>query len=631
VVVLAGCAALLAGASDSAGLQPSGTCDGVPATIVGTDAGELLNGTPGDDVVSAGGGDDFIMGFSGNDRLCGEAGNDIILGADGSDFLAGDADSDFLEGGLGDDRIDGGGGVGPHAIDFALFSLAQGPVQADLTTGRASGDGSDTLVGIDSLGGSRFGDTLVGDADINNLSGESGDDVLRGGGGFDLVLFGSRVEASLATGAATGEGSDRLVQVEGLSGARSTPNDDVFTGNGGPNYLSGGAGQDTLTAGEGDDRVYGGDGDDRVGGGNGNDTLGGDAGGDVLDAGPGVLDSVSYLSSPGAVAVNLATGRASGDGSDTVAGLEAVSGSQFGDELTGNRRPNALFGNAGNDDMAGGPGSDFLGGGPGRNSLSGNAGSDYCLLGRRKPGCESTALPGRLPGSPERPPLRTGPSGPTLAAVDAGLLRRLGATTLDRALVDSATYRLEAVREVLLAVRRCGQSRCRHVNDGWRRYLDRLGKSSPVGVLRPAAVRRTAEFEYWGAPACFSLREPYTTSISPPRRVQPVGDDGKAEEAWWRATLFRYHGAKRRWVEHRKTGWSRAQIAGGQAVSGVPTWQDPRRRTFTGEQTVRVGSGRYAWGAQLYWDRNGRSVYGWVEPHLHHARALRYERWCNFP
>ena len=622
---------MLTGVSDSAVLQPAGTCAGIPATIVGTDAGEPLTGTAGDDVVSAGGGDDFIMGLGGNDRLCGESGNDIIFGADGSDFLEGGADSDFLEGGLGDDQIDGGGGVGPQAIDFALFTLAQGPVQADLTTGRASGDGSDTLVGIDSLVGSRFGDTLVGDANINSLSGEGGGDVLRGGGGFDLVLFGLRVEASLATGTAIGEGADRLLQVEGLSGAISTPHDDVFTGNGGNNYLSGGAGQDMLSAGEGDDRVYGGGGDDRVGGGQGNDTLGGDAGSDILDAGPGILDSASYLSSPGAVAVNLATGRASGDGADTVAGLEAISGSQFADQLTGDRRSNALFGNAGNDNMAGGPGSDFLGGGPGRNSLAGNAGSDFCLLGRRKPGCESTALPGRLPGSPERPPLRTAPSGRTLAAVDAGLLRRLGATTLDRALADSATYRLEAVREIVGAVRRCGLSGCRHANDGWRGYLDRLGGSAPVAIRQPTADKRTAEFEYWGAPACFSLREPYTTSISPPRRVQPVGTDGKSEEAWWRATLFRYDGTRRRWVKHRKMGWSRAQIAGGYAVSGVPTWQDPGRRTFTGEQSVRVGSGRYAWGAQLYWERSGRSVYGWVEPHLHHARSLRYERWCNFP
>jgi len=96
-------------------------CNGVPATIVGTAAGDRLVGTPGDDVIAAiagsdrvfgrgghdvicgGPGDDDLRGEGGNDVLVGGPGNDILLGASGNDTLFGDAGRNVLRGAKGND------------------------------------------------------------------------------------------------------------------------------------------------------------------------------------------------------------------------------------------------------------------------------------------------------------------------------------------------------------------------------------------------------------------------------------------------------------------------------------------------------------------------------------------------
>ena len=77
------------------------TCNGIPATIVGTDGDDKIKGTSGDDA---------IVGLGGNDRIDGKGGNDCIDGGDGNDRIKGDAGNDTLLGGDGDDRIDGGDG-----------------------------------------------------------------------------------------------------------------------------------------------------------------------------------------------------------------------------------------------------------------------------------------------------------------------------------------------------------------------------------------------------------------------------------------------------------------------------------------------------------------------------------------
>jgi predicted extracellular nuclease len=98
---------------------PVPTCRGLAATIVGTEAGEVLTGTAGADVIVALGGNDVVFGLGGNDTVCagdgvdlvaGGAGNDTVLGQGGTDLLAGEAGNDVLAGGAGIDILSGGPG-----------------------------------------------------------------------------------------------------------------------------------------------------------------------------------------------------------------------------------------------------------------------------------------------------------------------------------------------------------------------------------------------------------------------------------------------------------------------------------------------------------------------------------------
>jgi Ca2+-binding RTX toxin-like protein len=219
-------------------------CDGATVTIVGTEGDDVIEGTDGRDVIHGLGGDDVIYGRAGNDIICGGdgadkivghggrdvlsggAGQDVLKGKKGDDELRGNKGSDRLVGGLGDDTLSGGGGT--DEASFASLALA---VVADLSEGSASGQGADTLAGIEDLEGSSEADTLAGDAGPNRLIGGGSGDLLRGRGGDDAVL-----------------------------------------GKSGGDELYGGSGDDLVKGGRGNDELYGGSGFDVLIGGSGSDT-----------------------------------------------------------------------------------------------------------------------------------------------------------------------------------------------------------------------------------------------------------------------------------------------------------------------------------------------------------------------
>jgi uncharacterized repeat protein (TIGR01451 family) len=89
-------------------------CEGVDATIQGTDGNDRLVGTDRHDVVAGLGGDDVIDGLGGNDRICGGSGDDQIRGRGGFDLLRAKSGADVVRG--GDDRDDVGGGTGRDAL-----------------------------------------------------------------------------------------------------------------------------------------------------------------------------------------------------------------------------------------------------------------------------------------------------------------------------------------------------------------------------------------------------------------------------------------------------------------------------------------------------------------------------------
>lgn len=80
----------------SLNLNPAAACNGVPATIVGTDGDDTLTGTAGPDVIAGKGGNDKINGLEGDDILCGGDGKDKLKGGKGKDFCLGEAGKDKI-------------------------------------------------------------------------------------------------------------------------------------------------------------------------------------------------------------------------------------------------------------------------------------------------------------------------------------------------------------------------------------------------------------------------------------------------------------------------------------------------------------------------------------------------------
>ncbi len=134
---------------------------------------------------------------------------------------------------------------------------------------------------------------------------------------------------------------------------------------------------DTLIGSAAANELIGGAGNDMVNGGNGNDLLIDTAGsGNDKYIGGGGADTVDYSGALAAISVNLSAGRAAsitedaGIGTDTLAGVENVTGGAFADSLTGSSLANALDGGDGNDTLAGGLGKDTLTGGLGADVFS---------------------------------------------------------------------------------------------------------------------------------------------------------------------------------------------------------------------------------------------------------------------
>jgi Ca2+-binding RTX toxin-like protein len=270
-------AVLVAGVSSAAGLQAVPTCFGERATIVGTAGNDALTGTAGRDV---------IVGIQGNDTIDGGEGNDSICAGDGDDVLVGGGGIDGLVGGLGNDRLNGGAGQ----VNAAIYLEAPGPIAADLAAGAVTGaSGTDALVNINTVLGSRRADSLKGgpgpelligfggnDAIVGRgggdlLAGNAGDDRLAGGGGLDAADYSGAIRpirVNLTRGVAFGDGRDRLREIEGaLGGSRA----DTLIGDRQANELFGGAGNDTIEGRAGRDSLDGGRGRDRLNGGAGRD------------------------------------------------------------------------------------------------------------------------------------------------------------------------------------------------------------------------------------------------------------------------------------------------------------------------------------------------------------------------
>lgn len=263
--------------------------------IVGTNLGEVLNGTAGDDI---------IIGNEGNDRINGRGGIDILIGGLGNDIFFVTEPSDVI--------IESPGG-GTDTIFSAIDYVATGEIESLRASGTdnidleflgttsitisgnsgnnllGGGDGDDTLNGRDGdddLAGGDGNDYLIGGIGNDTLRGGLGEDTMVGGAGDDIYRVRESTDIVVE---GSGAGNDSILtvvdydlsnsqHVETLRGISSddlslwgnnkdntilgSAGDDILGGEGGNDILRGNAGDDVLIGGAGDDLMVGGSGAD---------------------------------------------------------------------------------------------------------------------------------------------------------------------------------------------------------------------------------------------------------------------------------------------------------------------------------------------------------------------------------
>ena len=131
-----------------------------------------------------------------------------------------------------------------------------------------------------------------------------------------------------------------------------------MSGDAAANYLDGDEGNDALDGRDGDDRSW-----------EGRAT--------TLCRGPGGFDRVDFrIAAP--MEIDFSIGRATGEGTDSLDGIEGAGASKRNDVLIGDAATNYFAGRGGADRIVGGDGDDFMHGGPGRDSGDGGPGKDAC-------------------------------------------------------------------------------------------------------------------------------------------------------------------------------------------------------------------------------------------------------------
>jgi Ca2+-binding RTX toxin-like protein len=377
-----------AGADVIAGLNGNDVISGLGGNdlICGGDGKDKINGGAGDDRISGGDGNDTISGnagvdtadfssspegvyvelpdgtaegagsdkLSGIENLVGSRHSDVLVGTGGDNSLLGSKGADLIVGRGGNDTLDGGAG-----LDFVDYEFSPAGVAVSLSTGRATGEGTDRLANFEAVVGSAYDDTLIGNDQVNVIVPLGGTNAVDGGPGEDIVDYEASpagVVVDLTTGTATGPSTDTLASIEHVIGSGF---DDTIIGNAAGNSLIGLFGSDTMSGGDGNDSFLNLDGNDTVTGGSGLDSILVDGTNNKIDGGPNE-DMVDFMLSPTGVVVDLTAGTATGGVTATLAHIEDVTGSWGDDTLIGNDLPNWFMPLDGDDSVDGGSGDDTV-------------------------------------------------------------------------------------------------------------------------------------------------------------------------------------------------------------------------------------------------------------------------------
>lgn len=219
--------------------------------VIGTRYADVITGDSGNNVINGGGGNDNINGLGGANRLIGGDGNDFIHPDQGTDTVIGGAGTDLLDyspapaairlslattapqriatfmgpltvsgvenvtgtrfadvltgsaaanrivGGAGNDTIQGMGGrdylLGGLGGDTVSYTSATSGVHASLANTAYQYTGSSTsydqILQFERILGSKYGDTLTGNAGNNVLNGAGGTDYCDGKAGTDSAPY----------------------------------------------------------------------------------------------------------------------------------------------------------------------------------------------------------------------------------------------------------------------------------------------------------------------------------------------------------------------------------------------------------------------------------------------------------
>ncbi|WP_294190485.1 M10 family metallopeptidase C-terminal domain-containing protein, partial [uncultured Sphingomonas sp.] len=268
-----------------------------------TASNSLTGGNTTANRLTGGAANDLLVGAGQGDTLIGGAGNDILFGdyngsfnatpgqEDGNDVLEGGAGNDSLVGGLGNDILRGGDGD-----DLLIGGLAAG-----------------TISGLTSV-----------------FTNDGGDDTYDGGEGTDTAYAYYTDRAAGISFDLGNIAGNSAILVDGVQRGSFTSIERVL--------FRGGTGSDVVRGTGGADTLIGNQGDDQLDGWYGNDTLAGGTGNDIINGGEG-LDTVTYALAANGVNVDLriqGVGQDTGEGIDTLIGIEYVTGSGYGDTLRGN-------------------------------------------------------------------------------------------------------------------------------------------------------------------------------------------------------------------------------------------------------------------------------------------------------
>jgi Ca2+-binding RTX toxin-like protein len=377
----------------------TGGANGYREVFRGGGGNDIINGGAGFDVsqyIDATGGVAVTIGAGGNGFGEGTGANQSGIGKDtlsGIEYVIGSNFNDNINfqlfDALGFNGVRGGGGndniVGNGSTRLDYFDAVNVGVTVDLTKGTvnatASGLGTDTFSGVNSVRGSNFADILIGGQTAYNVGGignfesfvgQGGNDYIDGGLGFDRAQYDTAegevqdrgITVKLAAGIVTGDpdlvGTDTLRGIEAILG---TQLDDIYDASGfGPNSKNSGSFGtfNEFEGGAGNDYIIG----------NGNTRIAFNTA--TSSSADGVYVDLSVAQNfAGALPGNGSVGV---DSQEFVGQVNSVRGSRYNDDIYGNdiaNAPSGFFDNV----LDGSFGDDYINGRGGNDKLTGGNGA----------------------------------------------------------------------------------------------------------------------------------------------------------------------------------------------------------------------------------------------------------------